>query len=335
MRTRQPGHRTTTGAVPVPPPAEEGRAVRSRTRWSSAGAGASDAFDFWADVVCDTFVGVAVRAGGGDTFEARIETSDVDGVGFAALTASPQRVVRTGRLIARDHEDVVLANIQLDGRARLEQNGRVAVLSEGAMAFVDSAHPYELDFAGDFSQLVVKVPRNCLPHRSLSRATAVELDSSTPGRVVADFLVGLHRLEGRDPVAALALLPHALDLLDTALGWAADGALPRSSATAFTRERVHRFVRRHALDHGLDAAAVAAGCGVSRRTLYRALAEDGETLTGLIRRVRVSHVQRMVRAHPDRPLAAVADACGFGGEAQMYRAFRAVTGTTPGAYRSG
>jgi len=306
----------------------------ARTRWSSADVEASDAFAYWADVVCATFVGVAVRPAPDGVFEGRIETSVLDGIGFAALTAGPQQVARTRRLIARDDEDVVLANIQLHGRARLEQNGQVAVLVPGAMAFVDSARPYALDFADGFSQLVVKVPRARLPHRSLSGATAVELGAAGPGRLVADFLVGLNRLQGEDPGAATALLPHAVDLLDTAVAWAAGAALPQTSAAALTRERVHRFVRRHASDPGLDAAAVAAGCGVSRRTMYRALAEDGESLTELIRRARVSHAQRLVRAHPERPLAAVARACGFGGEAQLYRAFRAVTGMTPGAYRS-
>ncbi|GGM23922.1 transcriptional regulator [Streptomyces fumigatiscleroticus] len=301
--------------------------------WSSDDIDASDAFAYWADVVCDAFVGVAVRPGPGAAFAGRIETSVLDGIGFTALSAGPQQVARTRRLIARDQEDVLLANIQLGGRARLEQNGRVAVLAPGAMAFVDSTRPYALDFAGDFSQLVVKVPTARLPHRSLSAATAVELSASGPGRVVTDLLVGLHRVQSHDPGAAAALLPHAVDLLGTGLAWAADSTLPAASAAALTRERVHRFVRRHVTDPRLDAAAVAAGCGVSRRTMYRALAEDGESLTQLIRRLRVSHAQRLVRAHPERPLAAVARECGFGGEAQFHRAFKAVTGMTPGAYR--
>ncbi|MFG2356978.1 helix-turn-helix domain-containing protein [Streptomyces sp. NPDC048521] len=305
----------------------------SRTVWSSADADASDAFAYWSDVICDTFVGVAVRPGPDGAFEGRIEHSVLDGIGFAELTAGPQQVVRTRRLIGRDHEDVLLANIQLRGHGRLEQNGRVALLAPGTMAFVDSARPYALDFEDDFSQLVVKVPRSRLSHRSLAGATGVELGASGPGRVIADFLVGLNRMQGHDARAAAALLPHAVDLLDTGLSWAAGSAPPEASATALTRERIHRFVRRHAADPRLDAAAVAAGCGISRRTMYRALAADGASLSELIRRVRVSHAQRLLLSRPERPLAAVARACGFGGAAQLHRAFRAVTGMTPGAYR--
>nr|BFD88087.1 AraC family transcriptional regulator [Streptomyces sp. Xyl84] len=308
---------------------------RAHTRWTSTDVEEADAFAYWADVVCDTFVGVAVRPGAEGVFEGRIETSVLDGIGFAELAAGGQRVARTRRLIARDDEDVLLANIQLRGRAGLEQDGQAVELSPGAMAFVDSSRPYTLDFADDFSQLVVKVPRARLPRRSLNGVTAVELGACGPGRVVADFLVGLNRLQGTDPAAARALVPHAVDLLGTAASWAAGTAPPRASAAALTRERVHRFVRWNLTDPALDAAGVAAGCGVSRRTMYRALAEDGEPLTELIRGLRVSLAQRLVSAHPDRTLAAVAHECGFGSEAQLYRAFKHVTGMTPGAYRSG
>ncbi len=222
--------------------------VSSRTLWSSADVAPSDALAYWADVVCEAFVGVAVRPRPERAFEGRIEMSVVDGIGLAELSAGSQHVARTSRLIARDHEDVLLANIQVGGRARLEQNGRVAVLTPGAMAFVDSTRPYTLDFAGDFTQLVVKVPRSRLTHRSSTAATAVELGSSGPGRMVGDFLVGLNRLRASDPTAAAALLPHAVDLLDTCLDWAAGRALPEDSAGAVTRERIHRFVRRHATD---------------------------------------------------------------------------------------
>lgn len=304
----------------------------ARDRRSTSDVATAEALDYWSDAVCEAFVGVAVRPGPARTFQGHLDHVMLDGVGLSALTAGPQQVARTGRLIARDHEDVLLANIQIRGAARLEQNGRVAVLSPGAMAFVDSGRPYTLDFAGDFSQLVVKVPRTRIG-RSLAGTTAVELAASGTGGVVAEFLLGLNRLHGADPGAAAALVPHAVDLLDTALAFAARGGEPETSA-ALLRERAHRFVRRHALDPSLDAAAVAAGCGVSRRTLFRALAGDGESLTGMIRSIRVSHARRLLTAYPTRSLAAVARECGFGGDRQLHRAFSAVTGVTPGVYRA-
>ncbi|MEV7077919.1 helix-turn-helix domain-containing protein [Streptomyces sp. NPDC093516] len=315
---------------PRQPPAD----AVAPSQWASDDVEAGDALAYWADVVCDTFVGVSVCPGSDGTFQGGMNTSVLEDVRFAEVAASAQQVARTRRLIARDDEDVLLANIQLRGSATLEQDGAVAVLTPGTMAFIDSTRPYVLDFPETFSQLVVKVPRARLSHRSLNGATAVRLDTSGPGRVVADFLVGINRLRHADPRAAADLMPHAVDLLDTTVSWAVGTKLPTTSTTALTRQRVHQFVRRHATNPGLDATTVAAGCGVSRRTMYRALAENGESLTELIRRLRVSHAQRLLAAHPRRALATVARECGFGGETQLYRAFKAVTGRTPGAHRS-
>jgi AraC-like DNA-binding protein len=306
----------------------------SRIRRSTGDVASTDASAYWSDVVCDTFVGVAVRPDPGRPFEGRIEHSAVDGIGFSALTASAQHVARTRNRIRRDREEFFLANIQIRGEGRAEQNGRTARLAPGTMTFLDSARPYTLNFDRDFAQLVVKVPRSRLPGRSLAGATAVELTASGPGRLVADFLVGLDRLQQHDAAGAAMLVPHAIDLLDTALSWAAVRTLPETTAEALTLERIRRFVRRHAHDSDLTAESAAAACGISRRTLFRVLASDEESLTGMIRRLRVTHAQQLILANPARPLAVVAHECGFGGEAQLNRAFRAVAGTTPGAYRT-
>ncbi|GII56570.1 hypothetical protein Pth03_49590 [Planotetraspora thailandica] len=306
-----------------------------RNAWSTADVGDADAFGYWSDAICEAFVGVSVRPSADVHFEGRVDHAVLDGIGFTVVSSFAQQVARTRRMIARDHEDFVLANIQIEGQAQVRQNGRVTALSAGAMAFVDSSRPYSLSFSGAFSQLVVKVPRSLLPRRSLPETTAVELSATGPGRLVADFLLGLNRQQSLNPKAAAALVPHAIGLLDTALDWTVGERPTNASAAALTRERVHRFVRRHVHDPYLDADAVAAGCGLSKRTLFRALAADGESLTTLIRRLRVARAQQILRAAPGRPLTVVAHECGFGGESQLHRAFKAVTGITPGTYRSG
>ncbi|MEV6283494.1 helix-turn-helix domain-containing protein [Kribbella sp. NPDC051770] len=287
-----------------------------RAEWSTG------EIDSWAEVVRDALVQVSARPARHEVFEGRMRQLALGELEFAVISSGAQAVDRTRRMIARADQDYLLANVQLQGQARIQQDGRYAVLLPGAIAFVDSARPYSLGFDGPFSQLIVRVPRSATSMPA--SATAVALDPNGPGRLVADFLVGLERT----PTAAL--VPHAVGLLDSALDWAA-GAAP--SNTALTRERIHHFVRRHAAAPDLDAAAVAAGCGISRRTLYRALADD-EPLSALIRRLRVNRAQQLLLSATNPSLEVVARASGFGGAAQLNRAFRSVTGTTPGAYRA-
>jgi AraC-like DNA-binding protein len=293
----------------------------------------SEAADYWSDVVCRTLVRVAARPASGG-FSGRIEHFAVDSLGFSLVTSGAQQVERTRSLIARGREDYALLNIQIAGQGHVAQDDRGTVLSAGAMTFVDSTRPYSLWFEGAFSQLIVQVPRSVLPGRALVDATAVALSPDGPGRLIADFLTGMERQHRVDPLAVRPLAPHATGLLDSALGMCTSTRVPGQSSAALTRERVHQFIQRHAHEQELDADAVAAGCGLSRRTLFRALSDGGESFTSLLRRTRVAHVERSLRAAPNRSLAVIARQCGFAGEAQMYRAFRAVTGTTPAAYRS-
>lgn len=269
------------------------------------------------------------RAGTADL--PRIDHFTVDGLEFCWLSARTRAQARTIHLPC-GRQDGALVSVQVEGRGQVRQDGRTATLAEGAMIFLDNTRPYSLHFSGSFCQLVVQVPRFMLPARTLSAATAVELSPAGPARIVADFIVGLGRQHPLDPQAAAALIPHAIALLNTALALATRQRTELSS-DALTRERIHRYVRQHAQDPKLDADAAAAGCGVSRRTLFRALSAGGESYTALLRRERVILVQQALLAAPGRPLARIAADCGFGGKTQMYRAFRRVTGTTPAAYR--
>jgi AraC-like DNA-binding protein len=90
------------------------------------------------------------------------------------------------------------------------------------------------------------------------------------------------------------LAPHAAGLVTSALGFAAGKArLMEQPNAELTRERVHRFIRQHAADPALDAGTVAASCGISRRTLFRALSGTGAaTLTSLVREMRRTTYRR-------------------------------------------
>ncbi|WP_273940672.1 cupin domain-containing protein [Kutzneria chonburiensis] len=172
-----------------------------------------DAAAYWRDVVCSAFVEVAVRPTEEDGFAGVVRHRDVAGIGFARLSSCGQRVDRTRGYVARSNEHHLLANIQISGQGLLAQDGRGAVLTPGVLAFVDSARPYTMHFGGEFAQLVVRIPVSMLPRRTLRDATSTALDG--PARLVTDFLLGMENL-GADE-----LVPHALGLVDTALGWAA------------------------------------------------------------------------------------------------------------------
>ncbi|MFJ4466376.1 AraC family transcriptional regulator [Streptomyces sp. NPDC089424] len=301
---------------------------------SPADAVGADTSAYWIDAIWSALLPAWIRAPASAPLQGRLEHVACDGIGLTVVECTPQQVSRTRKLIARDGRDDVLVDIQVTGHGWVHQDGRHAFLSPGVMTFTDSTRSYALEFDDEFSQLVIRVPRARLSHRSLQAVTAVALDAAGPGRLVAEFWRGLERKHRTDPQGVEALIPHAVGLLDWAVGWAR-GAVPSTSAAAdMTYERIHRFVRRHACDPSTDADMAAAACGISRRSLFRALALHGESFTSLVRAQRVERARQLLLSAPGRSVASLATECGFGGETQLHRAFREVTGLTPAAYRS-
>lgn len=294
---------------------------------------AGSAFAYWQDLICDTFVQLAAAPTTDLPFRGRIAHSEVGSVELTRVRSSGQCVRRTPRLIARSSEEYVLASIQVAGCGTVTQDGRTAPLRPGAMAFYDSTRPYTLHFPAAFEQLVVQVPRRLLPEGPVLRATGVALGATSSARLVADFFRGLARCHAHDPVGSAALAPHALALLTSALTLAGGTARPGERPSAVDRQRVLAHLAAHSADPRLDADAVARACHVSRRTLFRLFEGEPEGLGDVLRRLRVTAAQDLLRAQPQLPLATVGARSGFAGEAQFHRAFRAATGTTPAAYR--
>lgn len=298
---------------------------------STSAVPAREAFTFWRDLICATFVQLDAQPVAGTEFTGRIEHVPVGELELSTVVAGSQHVRRTRSLVARGEDEYLLASIQVDGQGRVEQDDRSAVLAAGEMAFYDSTRPYTLHFDDPFHQLVVQIPKRTLSLGDTRDMTARLLGRGGPGSVVATFFTSLQQALSTSPAESRALLPQAVDLLSAAASFA-DRARPSPDAvTALTRQRVLDFLHRNLADPHLDAARVAQGCGVSRRTLYRVL--DAEGIATRLRRMRVERAKELLVTAPERPVGRVGLECGFDSESGFYRAFRSGTGHTPGEYR--
>ncbi|UQS23906.1 helix-turn-helix domain-containing protein [Amycolatopsis thermalba] len=303
---------------------------QSRVELSTAQVPAAEAFAYWREMICETFVQLSAAPVAGGAFAGRIEHVPVGTLELSTVVAGGQVVRRTRSLIARGADEYLLASIQLHGRGRVEQDGRVAELTSGDMAFYDSTRPYTLRFDDDFRQLVVQVPKHELALRDTRALTARALGPG-PGQVVPAFFTSLAGAAKDSPHTSAPLLPHALGLLSAAASFAARTEPGPDPARALVRERAVAFIRRNLADPRLDVDRVARACRVSRRTLYRVFAPD--SVAAEIRRIRLDHARALLLEHPDRPVATVAARCGFDSESGFHRAFRAEFGTTPGGTR--
>lgn len=300
---------------------------------STDSVSAAEAFEYWHDMICATFVKLTASSNQCTLFNGRIEHSAIRSVELSVVEASSQRVTRTKRLVSEDAEDYILASVQLRGRGRIDQDGRSAHLSPGHLAFYDSTRPYTLDFANEFKQLVIQLPRAQLGIRNTQGVTALTLGSNSPGPLVADFFCSLSDAvwNETEEEALRPLLPHALGLLSAAAAFAARDRPTENAGRQLLRERALRFMKRNLADPGIDSDAVAAACGVSRRSLYRAVGDGG--VARQLRELRIRHAQMLLDAEAEMTIGAIAHSCGFESESGFSRAFRTVTDLSPSEYR--
>jgi AraC-like DNA-binding protein len=281
-------------------------------------------FPEYHETINRTFVALAATPLGDGPFAADLDATGGHQLQVTRVRATPHRVRRTEKLIDAAAGGYALASIQVSGRSAIEQDGRRAVLTPGSLAFCDSTRPFALSFDSSFAQVVVQVPRVGTP--ALRRATAVRLDGSGPAAAVVAFFTAL---AGIDPAPVAA---PAVALMEAALALAAGD--PPDSAE-LDRARVKEHLRLSYRDPSLNADAVAGACHLSRRALFRLFENESDSLADEIRKIRIGRARELLRAHPAMSVAEIAPACGFTSETQLHRAFRAVTGRTPGAWRSG
>ncbi len=284
----------------------------------------TSAFADYRTAINRTFVPLTADPAGDRPFRASLAPGGDDRLRITTVRASPHRVRRTPALIDAAPGEYVLATIQVSGRSAVEQDGREARLGPGDLVFCDSTRPFAFTFDEPFRQGVVQAPRAVVADRTLRRATAVPLKGSGPGAAAGAFF---RALAPHDPGRLSA---HGVAMLADVLVMAA-GAEPAPGE--LDRRRVLDHLAAAFRDPRLDAAGVARACHLSRRALFRLFADAPLSLADEMRRVRVAEAQRLLRLHPARSVAEIAPACGFLSETQARRAFRAVTGTTPAAYR--
>ncbi|MEU6375442.1 helix-turn-helix domain-containing protein [Streptomyces sp. NPDC046909] len=297
----------------------------------------SDArFEFWRETVRRSFVPLEAVPGQASDFHASLHTSQLGAVQVSVVAAQPHGVTHTPRHIAADQPDFVKVSLQLAGRCRLAQADRQALLAPGELALYDTRRPYTLDFDLPYRMLVLMFPRPLLrlTEQDLRRvnATAIACREGL-GPVVQPFLRGLARqVRELDRVGAHRLADSALDLLGALLTQHGSAAAHKEDdGREVLRQRILTYMEQRLSDPELGPDRIAAAHHISRRYLYKLLAEQGHTVSGWIRERRLTQCRRdlvdPVFIH--LPVGAVGSRWGFPDPAHFSHAFKAAYGMSP------
>ncbi|MGW4356105.1 AraC-like ligand-binding domain-containing protein [Nocardia sp. NPDC004582] len=304
---------------------------------SSSTLSPRQAFEQWEALMSDAVAPTAIEPLRTGHWHGRVVSAQYDGFAVSRMQASAQRAMRTPKMVARTTGDFLLVNIVTKGTNWTEQGGRTAESKPGTIAFFDSGLPLESRTTDNCLSTLVRAPmRLVLEHSGLTREqlpTATAVPATGALGVVSGFFRNLAELPADDIARAVTVFGgDAVGMMASALLLSTGTGAPAPSDSLYTRQQVVAYIRKNFTNPDLTVDEIAHACLLSRRTLYRVCEGFGEP-GALIRRTRIAHARRLIRADPARSLAAVAAASGFSTDRHFYRAFREETGMTPGQFR--
>ena len=256
------------------------------------------------------------------------------------MKSTSQIVSRTRSKIARSDRDYFLLSLQTEGEGILAQDGRTALLRPGDFALYDTTRPYDLRFDRQFSQLVLRLPRNIVAGRlaDAERCTALTIAGNIgAGKLASMFIRQLHsEIDDIDPISVARLHVSTVDLLATALAEQGGIAGTSNESRVLLRRRVSAFIDDHLADPDLSCEMIASAQRISQRYLRKIFEASSQSVSELIWARRLDQAKRDL-ADPllsHVAVTAIGYDVGYKDAAHFSRSFKAKFGLTPRDYRA-
>lgn len=260
-------------------------------------------------------------------FGAAVRRRRLGDLALVDCRCDPCAGVRRRSEIARTDGGFLVVLMTLRGSEVVAQGDGRSVLAPGSVVVWDSETPAEFLVRTPLVKRSLLVPKSALAEVGArgSLVTGSVLDADAPAvTLLARYLDALSdTLDGLPDAAVPAARNATIELLAAALqspGRPADGALA-------TRAAAEAYIERQLRDPSLSPSTVAAGVGVSLRSLHRSFQDTPDSVSGVIRR------RRLVRARDDllagESVGQVARRWQFADPSHFSRVFKRQFGLSP------
>jgi AraC-like DNA-binding protein len=292
-----------------------------------------DSFAYWRESVTQAYLPLEFESQSQADFQGRMVKNGCDRLKVSRVWSSRSIVARTATCIARRANGDFFADLLLSGSGIVRQGDRTAFAKSGDVIVVDTNQKFSLDFSEGVDLVCVgfdgSAVRRIVAHTGNPPDLVVR--DKAAGRLVAAYISGL--AGDLETVGSIADL--AADQLPALVARAAAPQAPSTMHMASLAIRIREFVEAEIGDRDLGAKRIAAALGVSRSTVYEAMAAQGLTVAGFIRDCRLRGcIAEFGSANlRDLPTSAVAERWGFRDAAAFSRTFKRMAGMPPGEFR--
>jgi len=287
----------------------------------------------WAQACSSAFVPLRARSAA-PQFRASLQqlvlTPDV---ALTRVASGASEVYRSDRVIAQHPRDDLLISLHRSGSGVVTQHGREARLRAGSAALYDASAPYTLTFPGPMSEVVLQLPRRCVPATgpAFAELTARPLPAGGPLRALTALAVSVNPGTAQErPLEDAAIADAVVSLVGAIVSADAAFTAPRLDAELL-RAALRHFIDDHLADPRLSPELVAHAHHVSLRLMQKLFARDGDSPAAYIRRRRLEAARRLLLS--GEPVHRAGHRTGFYDIDTFSRAFKREFGAPPSAVR--
>ena len=269
-------------------------------------------------------------------FGADIRASS-EGYGWSSIYASIQRENPFEGRFEAIADDLIVLHRSGPVQTTFESGGRVTsrCIPRGSVFFLPAGHACKVGLHGALDTLHIYLRATLVGRERVNEVTPMLVERD----VVLQHLA--HAVEQalceNVPNSALFIDPIARALANR-VSAISRSSEPRQIQSAglpdYELRRLQDFIEAN-LEGEITLAAMASACGIGTKSFVRAFAATtGKSPYQYVIAARVERAKRLIEQN-QQGLAEIALCCGFSHQEHLTRAFRKLTGQTPGRYRRG
>ncbi len=291
----------------------------------------------WADIIQINYFPMDVKVSA-DFRGGSIERIDGGEVRACTLHSDPMVTQRQRSHANAEADEFYVIEMPQLSPVLINQGGREALVAPGNFTIVNGAEAYRFENREHLRLRTLRIPcrslRSRLPGVDDCVATVASAAQACTG-LFLDFAASYFKHAPALPAELSARVEQQLlDLLILAL---TDdrSASSDTSVRSGHRLRAMRVIERRFSDPALQPADVAHAIGVSDRYLQKIFSDNGQTITAVIRKRRLSEAKRLLANRKQNRLGItqIALMVGFSDPAYFSRVFRQDCGLAPVDYQ--